>query len=183
MDEYEARRRRREALILQERERAAIDVRLSKRKGGAGKGGGGRSDAVVQSRADLYKAFMGITSLPDDPSFLTGDVYGSEWGGGDVIDSNDLKDASLFPALSSSPSTGFTSHGGGGISSPSSSNQSSRWSPTSTLSQKAGNASASLSFSQITKEGHTTMAFPTLAEAMAKGNSSSSSNSGGGKRR
>ena len=178
MDEYEARRRRREALISQERERAANDVRLSKRKGG----GGGRSDAVVQSRADLYKTFMGITSLPDDPSFLTGDVYGSEWGGGDVIDSNDLKDALLFPALSSSPSTSFTSHGGGGggISSPSSSNPSSRWSPT--TSTKVGNVNASLSFSQITKEGHTTMAFPTLAEAMAKGNSSSS-NSGGGKRR
>ena len=67
------------------------------------------SSAAARSRAALYRELMGITHLPDDPSFLLGDVLERER----ADHAAKLGDVSHFPALASvatsPPLAGMTS--------------------------------------------------------------------------
>jgi hypothetical protein len=122
----------------------------------------------VRTRAELYRDFMGIKSLPGDEDFLRDDV-GAGAGSRDGATPEALADASQFPLLAAqrasprSPALAAqpSGAGAGAAASP------------------AGRP-APPSFAFVAERGHTTMAFPTLAEASALNVRGKSGGGGGG---
>jgi hypothetical protein len=128
----------------------------------------------VRTRAELYRDFMGIKSLPGDEDFLRDDA-GAGAGSRDGATPEALADASQFPLLAAqrasprSPALAAQPAGAGagaGLAAGAAASPAVRPAPP--------------SFAFVAERGHTTMAFPTLAEASALNVRGKSGGGGGG---